>query len=63
MIKLVNQAEQNEYKIKEMFTNDKKNFTNKTEENIRRRIQAAGKLLDGIKERIEAEREEIKSDP
>jgi hypothetical protein len=63
MIKLVNQAEQNECKIKEMFTNDKKNFTNKTEENIRRRIQAAGKLLDGIKERIEAEKEEIKSDP
>ena len=45
-----------------MFTNEKKNFTNKTEVNIRRRIQAASKLLDEIRSRIESESKEIKSD-
>ena len=46
-----------------MFANEKKNFTSKAEENIKRRIQATSDLLDQIKERIETEREEVKSDP
>lgn len=36
-----------------MFANEKKNFTSKAEENIKRRIQATSDLLDQIKERIE----------
>lgn len=46
-----------------MFANEKKNFTSKAEENIKRRIQASSDLLDQIKERIETEREKMKSDP
>ena len=46
-----------------MFANEKKNFTSKAELNVKRRIQATSDLLDQIRERIESEREDMKSDP
>ena len=49
-------------KIKDIFQNNQKNYTNKTEEGIKRRIHGASKMLDDIRTRIEEERKEIEKD-